>query len=78
MENEKLKLVELEEGVMFEAELRGAMNSLELMADGLYKDINFRICEIQRQNIITSQAMLRENMEVLRDSKGRTLYSQVP
>ena len=78
LENEKLKLVELEEGVIFEAELRGAMNSLELMTDGLYKDINFRICELHRQNIITSQAMLRENMEVLRDSKGRTLYSQVP
>ena len=29
LENEKLKLVEFEEGVMFEAELRGAMNSLE-------------------------------------------------
>ena len=56
LENEKLKLVEFEEGVMFEAELRGAMNSLELNTDDLYKDINFRICKIQRQNIITSQA----------------------
>ena len=30
LENKKLKLVEFGEGVMFEAELRGAMNSLEL------------------------------------------------
>ena len=77
LESEKLKLVEFEEGVMFEAELRGAMNSLELNTDDLYTDINFRICEIQRQNIITSQALLRENMEVLQDNKGRTLYGHV-
>ena len=33
LENEKLKLMEFEEGVIFEAELRGAMNSLELSTD---------------------------------------------
>ena len=77
LENEKLKLMEFEEGVIFEAELRGAMNSLELSTDELYKDINFRICDIQRQQIITSQAMLRENMEILKDNKGRTLYGHV-
>ena len=73
LENEKLKLTEYEEGTIFEAELRGAMNSLELSTDALYKDRNYRICEVQRQQIITSQAMLRQNMEVLKDSKGRTL-----
>ena len=69
--------MEFDEGIIFEAELRGTMNSLELSTDELYKDINYRICEIQRQQIITSQAMLRENMETLKDSKGRTLYGHV-
>ena len=77
LENEKLKLMEFEEGVIFEAELRGAMNSLELSTNELYKDKNFRICEVQRQQIITSQAMLRENMEILKDNKERTLHSHV-
>ena len=72
-----MRLVELEDDVMFEAELRGAMNLLELNTDDFYKDINLCICELQRQNIITSQALLRENMEILRDNKGRTLSSQI-
>ena len=57
LNNRKLRLVELEDDVMFEAELRGAINSLELNTEDLYKDINFRICELPRQNIITSQAL---------------------
>ena len=61
LENEKLKLMEFDEGLIFEAELRETMNSLELSTDMLYKDINFRICQAQRQQIITSQALLREN-----------------
>ena len=69
--------MEFEEGVIFEAELRGAMNSLKLSTDELYKDINFRICEVQRQQIIISQEMLRENMEILKDNKGRTLHGHV-
>ena len=77
LENKKLKAMEYIEGIIYEAELRGAMNSLELSTDELYKDINFRICDIQRQQIITSQAMLRENMEILKDNKGRTLYGHV-
>ena len=77
LNNQKLRLVELEDDVMFEAELRGAMNSLELNTDDHYKYINLRICKLQRQNIITSQALLRENMEILRDNKGRTLYGHV-
>ena len=51
------------------------LNSLELSTDELYMDINYRICKIQRQQIITSQALIRENIEILKDEKGRTLYS---
>ena len=43
----------------------------------LYKDINFRICQAQRQQIITSQALLRKNLETFRDEKGRTLFGHV-
>ena len=43
----------------------------------LYKDINFRICQAQQQQIITSQALLRKNLETLRDEKGRTLFGHV-
>ena len=75
LDNEKLKITEYEESTIYEAELRGALNSLELSTDALYKDINFRICQLQRQQIIASQAMLQQQMEVLQDSKGRTLYS---
>ena len=53
------------------------MNSLEFSTDMLYKDINFRICQAQRQQIITSQALLRENLETLKDGKGRTLFGHV-
>merc|ERR1712026_333845 len=38
-------------------------------------DINLRICESQRQQIIHSQALLKQNMELMRDTKGRTLSS---
>ena len=58
--------------VLITDQLRRILNT-----DDLYKDINFRIYELQRQNIITSQALLRENMEVLQDNKGRTLYGHV-
>ena len=64
--NKRLILVQMEDDVLFEAELRGAINSLELNTDDLYKDINFRVCELARQNIITSQALLRENMGIFR------------
>ena len=53
------------------------MNSVELSTDEMYMDINFRACELARQNIITSQALLRENLEVVRDRKGRTLSTHV-
>ena len=69
--------MEFDKGLIFKAELRGTMNSLELSTDMLYKDINFRICQAQRQQIINSQALLRENLETLRDEKERTLFGHV-
>ena len=74
LENKKLTAMEYEEGTIYEAELRGAMNSLELSTNELYMDINYRICKVQRQQIITSQMLLRENIEMLKDEKGGTLY----
>ena len=69
--------METDEGLLLEAEIRGTMNSIELSTDMLYQDINLRICEAQRQQIITSQALLKQNMENMRDTKGRTLSSHV-
>ena len=53
------------------------MNSVKLSTDEMYMDINFRACELARQNIITAQALLKENLEVVRDRKGRTLSTHV-
>ena len=69
--------METDESLLLEAEIRGTMNSIELSTDMLYKDINLRICEAQRQLIITSQALKKQNLEYLRDDKGRTLASHV-
>ena len=69
--------MEFDEGLLLEAEIRGTMNSIELSTDMLYQDINLRICEAQRQQIITSQALMKQNLENLRDDKGRTLASYV-
>ena len=60
---------------MLEAEIRGTMNSIELSTDVIYMDINLRVCESQRQQIIHSQALLKQNMELMRDTKGKTLSS---
>ena len=62
LENEKLKIMEFNEDLLFEAEIRGTMNSLELSTDMLYQDINYRICQAQRQQIITSQALMRKKL----------------
>ena len=77
LENEKLKTMELDDGLLLEAEIRGTMNSIELSTDMLYQDINLRICQAQRQQIIISQALMKQNLENLRDEKGRTLSSHV-
>ena len=62
---------------MFEPELRGAMNSIELTVDKMYQDINYRVCEMARQDIMISQALLRANLEIIHDRKGRTLVPHV-
>ena len=54
IDNRRLRLVEMEDDILFEAEIWGAMNSVELSTDEMYMDINFRACELARQNIITS------------------------
>ena len=77
LENEKLKIMEFNEDLLFEAEIQGTMNSLELNTDMLYQDINYRLCQAQRQQIITSQALMRKNLEILKDEKGRTLLGHV-
>ena len=69
--------METDENMMLEAEIRGTMSSIELSTDVIYQDINMQVCEAQRQQIITSQALLRQNMEIMRDTKGRTLASHV-
>ena len=60
---------------MYRAELRAALNSVELSTDALYMDINNRICLLQRQQILLMQTMLSNQMEVLRDEEGNTVYA---
>ena len=60
----------MEEEIIFESELRDTMNSIELSVDKMYKDINYHACEMARQDIMTSQALLRANLEVIPDRKG--------
>ena len=77
LENKRLKVMETDESLLLEAEIRGTINSIELSTDMLYKDINMRICEAQRQLIITSQSLMKRNLEYLLEEKGRTLASHV-
>ena len=41
LDNKKLQISEYTDNTIYEAELRGALNSLELSTDALYRDINF-------------------------------------
>ena len=75
LDNKKLAISEYNTDTIYEAELRAALNSLELSTDNLYRDINYRICLLQRQQILTTQSMLQHQLETLRDEKGHTLYS---
>ena len=77
LENNGLSLVEMEDDTMFEAEIHRAMNTVELSNDEHYMDINFRACELARQNIITAQPLLKEDLEIVRDRKGRPLSTHV-
>merc|ERR1711872_1051545 len=75
LENKKLKVTEFDKDVIYSAELRAALNSVELSTDSLYTDINHRICLLQRQQILLMQAMLSNQMEVLQDEKGNTVFT---
>ena len=67
----------MEDDLIFEVEIRGAINSVDLSNDEMYMDINFRACQLARKNIIISQALLKEDLEVVRDTKGRPLSTHV-
>merc|ERR1711923_328684 len=75
LENEKLKIAEFDKDVIYSAEIRAALNSVELSTNSLYTDINFRICLLQRQQILLMQAMLSNQMEVLQDENGDTVFT---
>merc|ERR1711873_27816 len=75
LENKKLQVSEYDRDVLYKAELRAALNSVELSTDLLYMDINNRICLLQRQQILLMQAMVSNQMEILRDEEGNTVYS---
>ena len=75
LENKKLKLAEFDRDVIYSAEIRAALNSVELSTNSLYTDINFRICLLQRQQILLMQAMLSNQMELLQDENGDTVFT---
>merc|ERR1712131_312949 len=75
LENKKLKVAEFDKDVIYSAEIRAALNSVELSTDSLYTDINLRICLLQRQQILLMQAMLSNQMEVLQDENGDTVFA---
>ena len=77
LKNKDLSLAEMEDDKIVEAEIHGAMNSVELSQDELYMDINFRACKLACQSIITTQALLKEDLEMVRDRKGRPLVTHV-
>ena len=69
LNNKHLRVEEMEEEIMLESEIRG-MNSIELSWDNMYKDINFRACEMARQDIITSQALMKANLELIKTQEN--------
>merc|ERR1711873_398064 len=75
LENEKLKINEYNQEIIHAAEIRAALNSVELSQDAIYTDINYRMCIIQRQQILLMQTMLSNQMELLRDENGDTVFS---
>merc|ERR1711893_475559 len=75
LENKKLKIAEFDQDVIYSAEIRAALNSVELSTNSLYTDINFRICLLQRQQILLMQTMLSNQMEVLQDENGDTAFT---
>ena len=77
LNNKHLELSDMEDEILFELELRGAMNTVELSIDRLYQNINERACQIVRTDIMICQALLTANLEVLHDRKGRALVSHI-
>ena len=75
LENRKLKIAEFDKDVIYSAEIRAALNSVELSTNSLYTDINLRICLLQRQQILLMQTMLSNQMEVLQDENGDTVFT---
>merc|ERR1712044_5210 len=69
LENEKLRINEFNQEIIHAAEIRAALNSVELSQNALYTDINYRICLLQRQQILLMQTMLSNQMELLQDQK---------
>merc|ERR1711872_700690 len=75
LENEKLKINEVNQEIIHAAEIRSALNSVELSQDAIYQDINYRMCILQRQQVLLMQTMLSNQMELLRDENGDTVFS---
>jgi len=75
LENEKVKINEVNQETMHAAEIRSALNSVELSQDGIYQDINFRMCLLQRQQVMIMQSMLLNQMEILKDGNDDTVFS---
>ena len=75
LENEKVKINEVNQETIHAAEVRSALNSVELSQDAIYQDINFRMCILQRQQVLLMQSMLSNQMELLRDGNGDSVYS---
>ena len=57
LNNKHLELAEMEEEIILESEMRGAMNSIELAIDRLYQNINERACQMAMIDIMFSQAL---------------------
>ena len=51
LNNKHLEISDMEEEILFESELRGAMNSIELSIDRLYQNIKERACQMARTDI---------------------------
>merc|ERR1711873_154486 len=75
LENEKVKINEVNQETIHAAEVRSALNSVELSQDAIYLDINFRMCILQRQQVLLMQSMLSNQMELLKDGNGDTVFS---
>ena len=47
-----VEVADMEAGLLFESQLRGALNSIELSLDGIYQNINERACKMMRTEIM--------------------------